>query len=253
MQFASIGSGSKGNATLIKAKDTVIMIDCGFTAKEAVRRLAALELTPNDLSAILVTHEHGDHIKGVPVLARKYKIPAYMTYGTARAKSLEAHQQLQVICSHELFEVGAFKIQPVIVPHDAQEPVQFVVSHQERKLGVLTDLGSYTPYVINHYKDCDAILLECNHDLDMLRQGPYPPSLKRRVAGDYGHLNNQQAAEFVRHVDQDKLQHLVVSHVSHQNNDVQLSLDALDAVIQRERQWIRVADQDEGFGWLSIE
>jgi phosphoribosyl 1,2-cyclic phosphodiesterase len=253
IQFASLGSGSKGNATLVRAEDTIIMVDCGFTIKETEIRLAALGVEPTQVTAVLVTHEHGDHIKGAAPFARRYKIPVYMTYGTARAKSLETHQQLSLICSHEPFKVGVLSIQPVIVPHDAQEPVQYVVQYKNRKLGILTDLGSYTPYVVNHYKLCDALLLECNHDLTMLRYGPYPPSLKQRVAGDYGHLNNQQAAAFLNQVDQDRLQHLVVSHVSEQNNQISLALDELAQVCRKGRDWIKVANQEEGFSWLDLE
>lgn len=252
MEFASLGSGSKGNATIIKAEDTVIMIDCGFSMKEAELRLARLGLTPSDLSGILVTHEHGDHIKGVAALSRKYGMPAYMTHGTARAKSLLDLAHLSLICSHQPFNVGCLSIQPVVVPHDSNEPVQYVVSHRSSKLGLLTDLGSYTPHVVEHYAECQALLLECNHDLEMLRVGPYPPSLKRRVAGDFGHLNNQQAAALLAEINHAGLQHLVVSHISEQNNDPQLALSELEQVIEQDRSWIVLADQEQGFSWRTI-
>jgi phosphoribosyl 1,2-cyclic phosphodiesterase len=252
VEFASLGSGSKGNATIIRAQDTVIMIDCGFSMKETEIRLARLDLSPTDLSAILVTHEHGDHIKGVAALSRKYGMPAFMTHGTARAKSLLDLATLSLICSHQPFEIGALTVQPVVVPHDSNEPVQYVVSHEARKLGLLTDLGSFTPHVVAHYAKCQALLLECNHDLEMLRVGPYPPSLKRRVAGDFGHLNNQQAAALLAEVNHSDLQHLVVSHISEQNNDPQLALNELERVIDQDRDWIVLADQEQGFSWRTI-
>ncbi|OUS29300.1 MBL fold metallo-hydrolase [Gammaproteobacteria bacterium 45_16_T64] len=256
MRFASIGSGSEGNGTLICHKDTVILLDCGFSAKETVRRLRCKGIEPEQLSAILVTHEHGDHIKGVSVLSSQYDIPVYLTWGTFCCKPLQKRpldeRLVNIITPHQSFAVGSIQVQPVPVPHDAREPAQFVFSNERWRLGVLTDVGSITPHIISVYEDCDALLLECNHDLSLLANGSYPPALKRRVAGDYGHLNNQQAASLLQSVYSERMQHLVVTHISQKNNELEKVTDSLVAAIHCCPDWIRMADQDNGFEWMTL-
>ena len=185
MRFASLGSGSKGNATLVETETTCVMIDCGFSIKDVVRRLESLGKTPQDLNAILVTHEHSDHWKGVLPLATRYSIDIFITPGCLRAVGLDAssYQGIRLIDSDECFHVGDLKVHPVPVPHDAREPVQFLFYNAKHKLGVLTDLGAVPPYIANLYADCDGLIIEANHDVDMLAQGKYPRFLKERVAG----------------------------------------------------------------------
>lgn len=252
MRFASLGSGSRGNGTIVQAADTVLLIDCGFTLKDSLARLARLGLAPEQLAGILVTHEHGDHSAGVRVLANRYNTPVFMTAGTARSKALSRIANPVIIDSHTGFRVGEIEVIPVAVPHDAAEPVQYVFHWCERRLGILTDLGAITPFVVNSYRDCDALVLESNHCVDMLARGPYPPSLKLRVGGRYGHLSNHQAAGLLAEVDTARLQHLVVAHLSEKNNSLERVAACLADVIEPINN-VLYACQEEGFDWLTIE
>jgi phosphoribosyl 1,2-cyclic phosphodiesterase len=227
------------------------MIDCGFSLREVQRRLARLDLVPGDIDAILVTHEHSDHAKGVEGLARTYAIPVYMSHGTFLATKWQRLPNYRLIRPNQAFTLGEIDIQTVAVPHDSREATQFVFKHADRVLGVLTDLGSITPHVIEHYRHCHGLVLEFNHCPDLLARGPYPPALQRRVGGNWGHLSNDQAASLLQYVDYDQLQHVVVSHISEKNNapdrvfaSMQRVLPNLDKVV--------VADQEYGFSWLSL-
>lgn len=258
MKLASLGSGSKGNATLVASNDAVLMVDCGFTMRETCARLVAHNIAPEQLAAILVTHEHGDHVQGVLPLARKFGIAVYMSVGTQLAMQATGRHNFQgvEICHVQLgeyFEIAGIGVFPVAVPHDAREPCQYVFSHKGKRLGILTDLGDITPHIIETYRHCDAMLLEFNHDVAMLAEGPYPYSLKQRVGGRLGHLNNQQAAQLLQQVEQQQLQHLVLSHISEQNNHPDLALASAINVGGFEVQRILVADQQQGFDWLSIQ
>lgn len=254
-RFASLGSGSRGNATLVATDNTKLLVDCGFTIKDTERRLQALGVRPDQLSAILVTHEHSDHIKGVGPFARKYGVPVHCSYGTRYAveegrKSLQGAPWQEVRPERE-FTLGDITVMPVPVPHDAREPCQFVFSANGKRLGLLTDLGSITPHLVAAYRHCDALLLECNHDVAMLRDGPYPPSLKRRVGGDFGHLNNSQSAALLGQLEIAQLQHLVLSHLSEKNNHPDLALAAIMPLIDQQK--IQISDQEEGTaGWLEL-
>ncbi|TQV85618.1 MBL fold metallo-hydrolase [Exilibacterium tricleocarpae] len=252
MQFASLGSGSRGNATLVRSGDDCVLIDCGFTVKETQRRLARLGVAAEQLAAVLVTHEHSDHLSGVAPLARRYRLPVYMTPGTYKARDLGELPALELIHGYQSFSVGSLDVTPVAVPHDAREPAQFVVQAAGKRLGVLTDLGSITPHVENHYADCDALVLEANHDPGMLAAGPYPVSLKRRVGGPWGHLSNLQTAGFLARLERRRLQHLVVAHISQKNNSLALAQAALTDKISGIAR-VHYACQDQGFDWLSIE
>lgn len=251
MRFASLGSGSKGNATLLETAEQLILVDCGFTIKETERRMARLGRQPSDLCAILVTHEHSDHIKGVLPLARKYQLPVYASYGTAQYGQMMEFPLWRPLRLAEVLPLGAVEVTPVAVPHDAREPCQFVFRHRSQRFGLLTDLGSITPFVKAHYRDCDALLLECNHDVEMLRVGPYPPGLKRRVGGDWGHLNNAQAASLLQACQVERLQHVVMAHLSEQNNTPALAQAAIAPHLCGSEALLS-ADQEAGFGWLEI-
>lgn len=255
MKFASIGSGSEGNGTLIKSDSGCLMHDCGFSAKEALARMANLGVGAEDLCAILVTHEHSDHIKGVARLANKIGVPVYATWGTWASKLQGLlHQHLtHIITPHDEFRLANIVVRPLPVPHDAKEPCQFVFESQSKKLGVVTDTGAVTPHMVSMYQGCDSLMLECNHDLQMLADGPYPASLKRRVAGPLGHLNNQQAAQMLSELDVSVIQNLVVTHISQRNNHPQLAVEALLSVEGCEENTITVAQQTSGFDWLEVE
>lgn len=252
MQFSSLGSGSKGNATLIRNGDCLLLVDCGFTLKETKKRLADLGVRPEQLSALIVSHEHKDHITGVGALSRRYQLPVYMTQGTWRSRNIGEVSRLHLIRNYSPFEIEGLTIFPVAVPHDAAEPAQYIISNGVYKLGILTDVGIITPHVASHFADCDALILEANHDSGMLASGPYPYSLKQRVAGAWGHLNNQQAASFLSQaVCRHKLQCLVLAHMSEQNNSLECVkrtfCDVLDDV---ER--VIYAEQDTGFEWVTL-
>ena len=255
MQFASLGSGSRGNSTLIEADGTAILVDCGFSMRETERRLLRLSREIKQVSAILVTHEHGDHVRGVASLSKKYGIPVWSSRGTAKAAKLEGLNELGLwncIDIHQNFEIDSIQIQPIPVPHDAKEPCQFIFSDGDWRIGVLTDTGSITPYIEEQYSACDAFFLEANHDKEMLANGSYPSSLKHRVAGDYGHLNNSQAKDLLNAIDISKLQYLVASHISDKNNTVALARDKMSEALDVDASWIDVADQDDGLDWRTL-
>ncbi|MCZ6829045.1 MAG: MBL fold metallo-hydrolase [Gammaproteobacteria bacterium] len=251
MRFASLGSGSRGNATVLEAGDSLLLVDCGFSVRETDARLARLGITARALSAILVTHEHTDHCSGVARLSRRYQLPVYMSHGTFASGRCSDVHEVRYFRSEAGFTVGEIEVMPVAVPHDAREPCQFVFRHGSCQLGVLTDLGSITTLVSRHYEGCQALLLECNHDPDMLREGPYPEALKRRVGGDWGHLSNAQAAEFLDRVQGSQLQHVVIAHISEKNNNKASVVQALETVYSRcaDLCW---ADQQAGFDWLEL-
>jgi len=251
LRFASLGSGSSGNATVDSDGSTHLLIDCGFSARETDRRLRLLQLDLSCVSAVVVTHEHSDHIRGVPMVARKCSIPVFMTPGTYHARSLGPIPHLHLIRNCEPFSVGDIQVQPVPVPHDAREPVQFLFHRAGKKLGVLTDLGSFNQAVIDAYQSCDALFVEANHDRQMLVAGPYPFTLKRRVGGPWGHLSNDQTAALLDMIDTSRLQHLVVGHISRQNNSLALAQAAL-AAVGKPLSIAAFACQDEGFGWLEL-
>lgn len=251
-RYAILGSGSRGNATLVEAGGTRVLVDCGFPVREFNARAAQIGFDPASLGAILVTHEHGDHIGGVARLARAYGVPVMLTSGTAAARTDWSGCTLQILSPHEAFALGALEVQPFPVPHDAREPCQFVFRHAGRKLGIVSDLGRITPHVARSLDACDALLLECNHDADMLARGPYPDSLKRRVGGDWGHLSNLQAAGLLRSVDLGRLQALVLTHLSEQNNTPALARAAACEALQDDPVWCVCAEQDQGSGWREI-
>lgn len=256
MRFAFLGSGSRGNGLVVAQGDTRVLIDCGFACAEAERRLARLGVAPASLDAVLVTHEHVDHLRGVARLALRHKLAVWMTPGTFscwRDKERAALAgQTSLFSPHEPFAVNGLAIQPYPVPHDAREPCQFVVSDGAFKLGVLSDIGRVTAHVRDMVTACDALVLEANHDAAMLAAGPYPVHVKRRVAGAQGHLSNAEAAGLLGAIDASALQHIVAAHISANNNTHALARAALAAALNCEERWVAVADQDEGLDWRRL-
>jgi phosphoribosyl 1,2-cyclic phosphodiesterase len=252
MRFASIGSGSRGNATVITHQSTSLLVDCGFSARETEKRLERLKIQASQLSGILVTHEHSDHISGVRVLAQKHQIPVYATPGTAGCLAAELNGLIHEFNCHESFFVKDVDVQPFPVPHDAREPSQFVFSDGDKRLGLLTDVGSLTPLIEETLSGCHALMLEANHDMEMLQNGVYPEHLKQRVGGRFGHLNNVQSATLLKKIDTSNLQHLIAMHISEKNNDCEIVRPLLAEALGCEQSWVNLAEQDGGFGWREL-
>ncbi|MEE8380026.1 MAG: MBL fold metallo-hydrolase [Gammaproteobacteria bacterium] len=251
MQVASLGSGSKGNATIVKHDKTTILVDCGFSLRKFEQRLSRLEISPQEIDAILLTHEHSDHSSGVARLSAKFNIPVWSTVGTART-AFEDSFAYNEVCGGESTLIGCFEIVPVTVPHDAGEPVQYVFRHIDsgKKFGILTDAGHITSHIIKAYDNLHGLLLEFNYDQAMLDAGPYPYLIKQRVSGDLGHLSNEQSIDLLRQINTSSLTCLIAAHISENNNSVGIveqQLNQLDTIPSP-----ILASQETGFGWISI-
>lgn len=253
MRFASLASGSEGNALVIESGKTRIMLDCGLGLRDTVSRLSRLSLTPEDLSAILVTHEHEDHASGVARFARKYGLPVWLTHGTLKAhKTSYAELNIGMIEGYQRFAIGNIEVEPYPVPHDAREPVQFVFGNGSVRIGVLTDTGMSTPHIEATLSGCHALVLECNHDAEMLANSSYPPKLVQRISGRFGHLDNESAASLLARIDQSRLQHVIAAHLSQKNNTPVLAKGALARAMNCSEEWVGIACQQEGFGWRQV-
>lgn len=252
MRFACLGSGSRGNALVVEQGQTRILIDCGFSLRETERRLARLGLEARQLSGVLLTHEHADHAQGVARLARRHAIPVWTTRGTWASLADVEVPVVNFFDCHQSFAIGDLEVQPFPVPHDAREPAQFRLGNGAVCLGLLTDTGYPTPHVLRQLDACDALVLECNHDEPLLAAGDYPPQLKRRVGGRFGHLSNRQAAELLGGLDRGRLRHVVAAHLSEKNNTPQLARQALASVLGCTDDWIAVAEQDAGLDWRQL-
>lgn len=240
-------SGASGTTS------TTVLLDCGFAVRETERRLARLGMLPADIAAIVVTHEHQDHVGGVFKFARRHRLPVWLSYGTHQAVARHSGDvAINICCDGTPVVIGDLELTPYTVPHDAREPVQYVASDGVSRLGVLTDAGHATAHMIQALGACDALLLECNHDRGMLANSAYPPSLKQRIGGAYGHLSNDSTAEILKALDKSRLKTIVAAHLSRQNNTPELVRQALDSVPESKRLEIHVACQDEGFGWLDV-
>lgn len=254
MRFSVLASGSSGNATVVEAGGTAILIDCGLSVRRLTARATALGLDLSALAGIMVTHEHGDHIGGVGALARRYGIPVYMTHGTRVAAGFENDHKFELteISPHETFGIGDLTLHPAPVPHDAKEPCQFVVESDSRRLGILTDLGSDTRHIQQHFADCSALVLEFNHDLELLSGCEYPDSVKDRIAGRLGHFNNGQAATLLGSLKSARLRHVLGAHVSVRANTVNLVRKTLAAVLDDSDASWDVASQDTATPWIEV-
>jgi len=253
MRFASLGSGSQGNAHLIETNGCRILVDCGFPAREIERRLGMLSVAADTLDAVLITHEHTDHIRGLGPLARRYKLPTWMTAGTYAGAVCGNLPELHTIDSHAGgFILGDLEIHPYPVPHDSREPCQFTFHSGGLRLGLLTDLGHITPHVVQSLSGCDSLILEFNHDLAMLASGPYPPRLQARVGGSHGHLNNRQSVELLSCLGVERLQHLVAAHLSEKNNTQELVRESLFEAHPRLETCFSFAEQQRPGDWCEM-
>jgi phosphoribosyl 1,2-cyclic phosphodiesterase len=257
IRFCSLGSGSTGNATVVEASSgittTRLLIDAGFSLRELEIRLDRAGLAAADLDAVFVTHEHSDHIGCALSLAERHRLAVWMSRGTWRAiGETTAPDRLCFARDGDVIAVGDIELRPFTVAHDAAEPLQLRCSDGRQCLGVLTDLGSITEHMLESIAGCAALVLECNHDEAMLAASRYPPSLKARIGGRYGHLSNATAAELLASGIGAGLAHLVAAHLSRENNRPALARDALAACWGSRPEDIVVADPVHGFGWLQI-
>ncbi|MEO8188086.1 MAG: MBL fold metallo-hydrolase [Burkholderiaceae bacterium] len=251
MRFACLGSGSEGNGLLVEAGATRVLIDCGFGIRDAVARLARIGVAPETITAIIVTHEHSDHVGGVAAFAARYQTPVWLTFGTlsAVAERFAGLPEVYGFDTDDAFAIDAIEVRPFPVPHDAREPVQFVCGDGQWRLGVLTDLGVSTLHVEASLSGCDALVLECNHDSGMLANGHYPYALKQRIAGRFGHLDNDAAGVLLSRLDNSKLKHVFAAHLSQHNNLPDLARASLATALGCSLDWIGIAGQHDGFGW----
>jgi phosphoribosyl 1,2-cyclic phosphodiesterase len=229
-----LASGSKGNAIYVSDGTTSILLDAGLSGVEIERRLNTLGLKAEHLDAILVSHEHSDHIKGVGILSRRYHLPVYLTKETEKAAHcivgrLEETKHFQ--CGEPL-NINTLSVRPFSICHDAADPAGFTFSHQGIKLGVATDLGVATSLVKTHLKGCTALILEANHDPAMLVNGPYPWPLKQRVKGRTGHLSNSDSRELLKELLHDGLSHVILAHLSETNNTMEKAISEVGLALQ---------------------
>ena len=221
MDFCVLASGSKGNCTYITDGETAILVDIGLTAKETVARLTEAQIDPASIQAILFSHDHIDHYRGAPVFSKKYPVRLLANEGTASGIDLncpKAKLEWEIFETASSFTIGKLHIEAFSVPHDASDPVGFVISDGNVKLGIATDLGQPTPLVINKLSACDAIVLESNHDYEMLMASNRPWPLKTRIAGRSGHLSNEQATELLQNILSERLRMILLAHLSEECN-----------------------------------
>ena len=256
LRFRSLGSGSRGNATLVEASGLMpfrLLVDCGLGIRQLAQRLGEADLQLDDIDSIFITHEHSDHIGCVKALALRHRIPVWMSRGTYAAMGLpDFDGLLHTAADGKAIDLGGLEVMPFAVPHDAREPLQLSCTDGSAKLGIVTDLGHATPHVIAHLQACHALVLESNHDTDLLNQSVYPPFLKRRVAGDLGHLSNTAAADIACAVMHGRLKHLVAAHLSVQNNRPDLVQQVLSGALGCNSSDIVVAGASSGTSWLQL-
>jgi phosphoribosyl 1,2-cyclic phosphodiesterase len=258
LRFTSLGSGSSGNATVIEAqphagaRPTRLLVDCGLPPRQLTARLAARGLLVSDIDAVFVTHEHSDHVGGVLALQRRHGTPVWASAGTwARAcANVDPAPDGHLARDGEPIVVGALTILPFAVPHDAAEPLQLTCSDDQHRIGILTDIGEPTDAVVRALQGCDALLLEANHDPAMLAASAYPPWLKRRIAGQHGHLANAQSATLLDACRHRGLRHVVAAHLSQQNNRPEMALAALAGALGTAQTQLSVADAASGCPWV---
>lgn len=237
MDFCSIASGSSGNCIFVGTDQTSVLIDAGISGKKVIAGLNAIERNPQELNAILITHEHSDHIRGLGVLARKFGIPIYSAPGTIQAMKMEKslgkieESLFHAITPDQDFCIGDLEVKPFRVSHDAAEPVAYRFEHGGKSVAVATDLGYYDEYIISHLQNLDAVLLESNHDINMLQVGAYPYYLKQRILGRRGHLSNENAGRLLGEILSDRMQAVMLGHLSKENNYDELALATVCAEI----------------------
>lgn len=257
LRFRSLGSGSAGNATVVEAGDGLhvrrLLVDCGLRITDLLHRMGQAGLAPEQIDAVFITHEHSDHVGSVRQFSRRFKTPVWMSPGSYEAIGQPDFEGLYFAASDGTpIDLGELQLMPFTVPHDAREPLQLRCTDGARHLGVLTDLGHATPHVLANLAGCDALLLECNHDTEMLAKGRYPNFLKQRVGGRFGHLCNADSAAIARAVNHAGLKHVVAAHLSRQNNHPELAQATLADALGWGPGDVAVADQFNGCDWVTV-
>jgi phosphoribosyl 1,2-cyclic phosphodiesterase len=253
MRFSVLGSGSGGNATLVQCGDEALLIDCGLSLRQLERRMALLAFPPAAIAAILITHEHDDHIAGAAAFSRKYSIPVLTSHGTqaAAAERLSTAYGVDYLIADADIDFGVFNIRAVRVPHDAREPCQFVISDGTWRFGILTDVGQITPHLLRSFATLDALVLEFNHDVELLAGSVYPPFLRERIGGPYGHLSNHQALGMLQRLDVSRLRTLVAAHLSEKTNCPKLVAGHLREQVPAHIDWA-IANQHQPLPWCEL-
>lgn len=248
MKVCVLGSGSEGNATLVYSDSAALLVDAGFSAKELERRLKFVGFEPGDIDAIVVSHEHADHIRGVRVFAKKFSAGVYLTDGTLKnsnglAKGLGIKKF--AIDSERPFHVGDIEVEPFAIPHDAAEPVAFTLRHGGGNAVVLTDIGSVTVRAVEKVRKANLAVIESNHDSEMLLAGPYPWHLKQRISGKKGHLSNSECADLLEHAGSNGLGMVIFAHLSKVNNNADLVRVSADGIFNGHGVNYEIASQYE--------
>ena len=256
LRFRSLASGSSGNATLIEGSDglhrTRVLVDCGLGLRQLIARLAVEGIGPADLDGIFITHEHGDHIGCAPMLVARYGVPLWTSAGTAQYAAFAGLESaLNLVRDGQVFAIGGLQLHPFTVPHDAREPLQLRCTDGDRVLGLMTDIGHVTGHALAALAGCHALVLESNHDVELLAQSRYPDFLKRRVGGQHGHLSNVQAAAALGALHHDRLNTVVAAHLSECNNRPELVSRAFAAVLGCGEADVLLAER-HGRGWLDV-
>lgn len=257
MRIAILGSGSRGNALVVESGGRRILVDAGFSCRELERRMLAVGVEPESILALVVTHEHSDHLRGADRFVRRHRVPVWATGGTLGSGRLgaEARAAGRRLVSGVPAEVDGFQVEPFAIPHDAAEPVGLTVEDSAgRRLGLAADLGSRSRLAWGRLAALDLLVIETNHDLGLLRSGPYPWVLKQRIAGSHGHLSNRDAADGVPELVTDRLRWVVLYHLSQTNNSPALAADAVGEALDREGCRARVAltTQDAPTEWMEV-
>ncbi len=259
MKVSVLGSGSRGNATYIECGGTRLLVDGGFSGRQLAERLARIGVDPASIDALVVTHEHVDHTRGIGVWARRWGTPLWMTQGTraACAGLLRGGERVEAYEVGRPFEVGEARVEPFLTVHDAVDPVAVTVTGREcgTRVGVATDLGRPTAGVRHSLAECDFLILEANHDEGLLRAGPYPASVQARIASSHGHLSNHAAAGFACELVHPRLAGVVLAHLSAECNRPALALEVVGGALRRRgwKGWLAVAPQDEPTPLVEIE